>query len=182
LHEPNALALLTGKPAPAIGRTLSGIGQQARNGMTRNATMTIVTRRRLLLIGAVLVGAGVSGAAKAETGSVEIKITSAGFIVGGGGGSGVLVFKGQRYPFSVGGVAAGGIGAFEADLVGTASNLNNPRDFEGVYTAVSAGAAVASGKSVAELVNPHGVVLKLHGRLVGFKLGASLGGITITLK
>jgi hypothetical protein len=146
-------------------------------------SMNVLTRRKVVvLIGAALFAGGLSAIAQADTGSVEIKITSAGFIVGAGGGSGVLVFKGQRYPFSVGGVAAGGVGAFEADLVGTASNLKDPRDFEGVYTAVSAGAAVAAGRSIAELVNPHGVVLKLHGRLVGFKLGASLGGITVTLK
>ena len=95
---------------------------------------------------------------------------------------GQAMSKGHRYPFSVGGVAAGGVGAFEADLTGTASNLKDPRDFGGVYTVVSAGAAAAEGKSIAELVNTHGVVLKLHGHLVGFKLGASLGGITISLK
>ena len=144
--------------------------------------MTNLTRRNLLLLGAALVGVSLSGTAQAGTGSVEIKIVSAGFVVGGGGGSGALVFKGQRYPFSVGGVAAGGIGAFNADLVGTASNLKDARDIEGVYTAVSAGAAVERGASVAELANAHGVVLRLHGRLVGFKLGASLGGITISLK
>jgi hypothetical protein len=144
--------------------------------------MSILTRRSIVLIGAALAAGGLSGTAQADTGSVEVKITSAGFIVGGGGASGVLIFKGQRYPFSVGGVAAGGIGAFEADLVGTASNIKEARDIEGVYTAVSAGAAVAKGQSIAELVNPYGVVLKLHGRLVGFKLGASLGGITISLK
>jgi len=140
------------------------------------------TRRSVIFSAAALVGAGLSGAAQADSGSVEIKITSAGFIVGAGGGSGVLEFKGRRYPFSVGGVAAGGVGAFQADLTGTASNLKDARDFAGVYTAVSAGAAVEKGKSVAALVNEHGVVLQLHGRLTGFKLGASLAGITVTLK
>jgi hypothetical protein len=50
------------------------------------------------------------------------------------------------------------------------------------YAAVSAGAAVERGASRAELANEHGVVLRLRGRLVGFKLGASLGGIKISLK
>jgi hypothetical protein len=146
------------------------------------AKMTDLTRRNLLFLGSALLGASVSGTAQADTGSVEIKITSAGFIVGAGGGSGVLVFKGHRYPFSVGGVSAGGVGAFQADLTGTASNLKDPHDIAGVYTAASAGAAAEQGKSIAALVNEHGVLLQLHGRLTGFKLGASLAGITVTLK
>ena len=144
--------------------------------------MKVLTRRNVMLSAAALVGVGVSGAAQADSGSVEVKISSAGFIVGAGGGSGVLVFKSRRYPFSVGGVAAGGVGAFQAELTGTASNLKDARDIEGVYTAASAGAAAAQGKSIAALVNQHGVVLQLRGHVTGFKLGASLAGITVTLK
>ena len=144
--------------------------------------MKTLTRRSVMLWAAALAGVGLPGMAQAATGSVQIKISSAGFIVGAGGGSGVLIFKGKRYPFSVGGVSAGGVGAFEADLIGTASNLREARDIEGAYAAVGAGAAVERGASRAELANERGVVLRLRGRLVGFKLGASLGGIKISLK
>lgn len=47
----------------------------------------------------------------AETGSVRLKITKVGFIVGVGGGSGTLNFKGKSYRLSIGGVSAGTIGA-----------------------------------------------------------------------
>jgi hypothetical protein len=54
----------------------------------------------------------------ADTGSVHIRIAKAGFIVGVGGGSGTLHFRGRNYPLSVGGVSLGTIGAASADLAG----------------------------------------------------------------
>src|SRR5215470_17125089 len=56
----------------------------------------------------------------AETGSVRLRITKAGFIVGVGGGSGTLVFRGRSYPLRVGGISVGTIGVASADLVGFA--------------------------------------------------------------
>ena len=136
-----------------------------------------------LLAGGALVVDGLPRTAEAATGSVELNIFSAGFVVGAGGGGGVLVFQGRRYPLSVGGISAGAtIGASSADLVGTASNLHDARDIEGVYSAIGAGVAVAGGASAAQLSNARGVVLHLHGRQVGFKIGFALSGLTISLK
>ena len=42
---------------------------------------------------------------------MRLKITKVGFIVGVGGGSGTLNFKGKSYRLSIGGVSAGTIGA-----------------------------------------------------------------------
>jgi hypothetical protein len=142
-----------------------------------------LTRRSIVLSGAALVGAGLSGAAEAATGSVALKIVSAGFIVGVGGGSGVLIFRGVRYPLSLGGVSLGAtIGVSGAELVGTALNLNDPRDIEGAYSAASAGVAVAGGAGWAQLSNSRGVLLRLKGRQVGFKLSLAISGLTISLK
>lgn len=118
----------------------------------------------------------------AETGSVRLKITKVGFIVGVGGGSGTLNFKGKSYRLSIGGVSAGTIGAAGADLVGTASNLRTAADIVGTYSAVSAGVAVAGGAKVATLQNSNGVVLQLKGRQVGFEASLSLSGMTISLQ
>src|SRR3954468_11759444 len=46
----------------------------------------------------------------AEDGSIRMRISKVGFIVGVGGGSGVLTFKGKQYRLSIGGVSAGTIG------------------------------------------------------------------------
>jgi hypothetical protein len=141
------------------------------------------TRRSLLVSAAALAGLGLSTSAEAATGSVVLKIVSGGFIVGVGGGSGVLSFQGVRYPLSLGGVSLGAtIGVSGTELVGTAFHLHDARDIEGAYTAASAGLAVAGGGGVVELSNARGVVLRLSGRQVGFKFSLAVSGLTISLK
>ena len=119
--------------------------------------------------------------ASADSGTVRLKITKAGFIVGVGGGSGVLNFHGKNYRLSVGGVSAGTIGVAGADLVGTATNLHKPSDIGGVYSAASASVAVAGGGKVVTLQNSNGVVLTLRGRQVGFEASLSLSGMTLSV-
>jgi hypothetical protein len=118
----------------------------------------------------------------AETGAISVKISKVGFIVGVGGGSGVLTFQGKQYPLSIGGVSLGTIGIAEMELVGTATNLNSAADVAGTYTALSASVAVAGGAKTATLKNSKGVVLNLKGREVGFEASLSLSGLTISLK
>jgi len=43
---------------------------------------------------------------RAETGAVSVVLTKGGFIVGVGGGQGVLNFRGKHYPFTVSGISA----------------------------------------------------------------------------
>ena len=74
----------------------------------------------------------------AESGTVRLRITRAGFIVGAGGGTGTLVFHGRTYPLSVGGLSVGTFGAATADVVGRAFNLRRAQDIVGTYTAVGA--------------------------------------------
>ena len=72
---------------------------------------------------ALLLGvAAVSTPSRAETGQVAVVFTKGGFIIGVGGGEGVLVFRGKRYPFTVSGMSVGfTIGASTTKLVGRAS-------------------------------------------------------------
>jgi len=44
---------------------------------------------------------------RAETGQVAVVFTKGGFIVGVGGGEGVLTLRGRRYPFTVSGMSIG---------------------------------------------------------------------------
>jgi hypothetical protein len=113
---------------------------------------------------------------------VRLKIVKAGFIVGVGGGSGVLHFEGRNYRLSIGGISVGTIGAAGADLVGRAYNLHRPEDIAGTYTAVSGSIAIAGGAKVVQLQNSTGVVLKLQGRQAGFEASASLSGMSISLR
>jgi hypothetical protein len=131
---------------------------------------------------AAIILTGATSQSYAETGSVRLKITKVGFIVGVGGGSGTLTFKGRHYRLSIGGVSAGTIGVAGMDLVGTASNLRTAADIVGTYSALSAGIAVAGGGKVATLQNSNGVVLQLQGRQVGFSASLSVSGLTISLQ
>jgi len=105
-----------------------------------------------------------------------------GFIVGVGGGSGTLTFKGKHYRLSISGVSAGTIGVASMSLVGTATNLRTAADIAGSYSAASAGLAVAGGGKVATLQNANGVVLQLQGRQVGFEASVAVSGLTISLR
>ena len=134
------------------------------------------------IIVAAIMLTGAPSQSYAENGSVRLKITKVGFIVGVGGGSGTLTFKGKNYRLSIGGVSAGTIGVAGADLVGTASNLRTAADIVGSYSAVSAGIAVAGGGKVVTLQNSNGVVLQLQGRQVGFEASLSLSGLTISMQ
>jgi len=120
---------------------------------------------------------------RAESGTIAVDVARAGFIVGVGGGEGVLVFRGQRYPFSVSGLSVGAtIGASRAQLVGRAINLRQPSDLAGTYTAVGRGVAIAGGRSSVRLQNSRGVVIFLRGRTVGFQFAANLSGVEVRMR
>ena len=136
---------------------------------------------------ALLIGAGTlmyaNLAAAAPSGTIELTLYKAGFIVGGSGGSGTLKFKGKKYPVNIGGVSLGAtIGVSKAELVGEVYNLKKPGDIEGTYGAGQAGVAVVGGAKVAELKNSNGVVLKVRGKQVGLELALDLSGMEISLK
>ena len=119
---------------------------------------------------------------QAETGRVRLQITKAGFIVGVGGGTGTLTFRGRSYPLSVGGLSVGTLGAASADLVGRARNLRRAEDIVGTYTAVGAGAAIGGGAASARLQNSNGVVMELRGRQVGLQVSLNLSGMTVAMR
>jgi hypothetical protein len=141
---------------------------------------------RTLVCGAVLglvAVASVSTPSQAETGSVRVVFTKGGFIIGVGGGRGILTFRGHHYPFAVSGMSFGAtIGASTTHLAGRALNLHAPSDIAGGYSAIGAGAAVAGGAGGVALQNARGVVLELHGVKVGLELSAAAGGVTITMQ
>ncbi|MDF0497640.1 hypothetical protein [Bradyrhizobium yuanmingense] len=143
---------------------------------------------RKLSFGAVLVTslaavAGFSTSARADTGQVAVVFTKGGFIVGAGGGEGVLVYRGKKYPFTVSGMSVGlTIGASTTKFVGRALNLKGPASIEGSYAVGGAGGAIAAGAGAVQLQNSNGVILQLSGPRVGAEVSAAVGGVTIRLK
>ena len=133
---------------------------------------------------ALLVGvAGISTPLHAEIGQVAVIFTKGGFIVGVGGGEGLLILHGKRYPFTVSGMSVGfTIGASTTKFVGRALNLRGPASIEGTYSAIGAGGAVAAGAGGVQLQNANGVILQLSGPRVGAEVSAAVGGVTVRLK
>ena len=132
---------------------------------------------------AVLMSAGAVTPVMAEIGQVAVIFTKGGFVIGVGGGEGVLRFRGKRYPFKVSGMSVGfTIGASTSKLVGRALNLRSPGDLAGSYAVVGAGGALAAGGGGVQLQNGNGVILQLSGPRVGVEASAAVGGVTITMQ
>jgi hypothetical protein len=117
------------------------------------------------------------------TATITLQAAAAAFIGSGQGGEGTLRFQGRTYPFYVGGLGIGGIGASTIEASGEVYRLKNVADFPGAYSQVRYG-AVAGTASAGEmwLNNPEGVIIHLDAKRTGLML--SLGGdaMVITLK
>jgi len=128
-------------------------------------------------------GAGPSSAAHADGGTISFRVLKGGWFIGASGGSGWLIFHGQRYPISIGGLSAGLVfGASETHFHGTVSHINSPDDVSGIYGAVGAGAAVGAGGQAIVLRNEKGAVLTLTGRQVGLQINVDLSGLSISVR
>ena len=140
-------------------------------------------RVNVVLVAALglLVSVGLATPTRAETGAVSVVFTKGGFIVGVGGGQGVLTFK--HYPLTVSGMSVGfTVGASTTKFVGRALNLHSPGDLAGSYAAAGAGGAVAGGAGGVQLQNAKGVILQLSGPKVGAEVSAAVGGVTIAMQ
>ena len=117
------------------------------------------------------------------SGDVRIVFAKAGLVVGTGAGRGVLTFRGRNYRFRVIGLSVGvTVGASALRLTGTASNLRDVKDFEGVYDAVGAGGALVGGAGAVRLNNTKGVTIDLSGPRAGVEFAANRTGVTISLQ
>jgi hypothetical protein len=143
------------------------------------------SRVNVVLVAALglLVSVGLVAPTRAETGAVRVVFTKGGFIVGVGGGQGVLTFRGKHYPFTVSGMSVGfTVGASTSKFVGRALNLRSPGDLAGSYVVAGAGGAVAAGAGGVQLQNANGVILQLSGPRVGAEVSAAVGGVTIVMR
>ena len=99
-------------------------------------------------------------------------------------GHGTLYYsKDQKeYKFKLSGVSVADVGGATITAEGEVYNLASPSDLGGDYSAVTAGATVVAGGSVAYLKNNKGVVIKLHSQTQGLRFNLSANGIHITLQ
>lgn len=145
--------------------------------------MRIVRRKVFQVVLLGLFASSLSNSVQAGSGSVRVSFTKAGFIVGVGGGRGILTFRGHNYPFRVSGLGVGlTAGASTNHMVGRALNLRTPGDIAGSYSAIGAGGALAGGVGAVQLQNAKGVILQLHGGKVGIEVSAAVSGVQIALE
>ncbi len=127
----------------------------------------------------------------AATGQPDLRLPSAtitiderqfGFLVGGSVGGGSLQFGDTLYPFKIGGVSFGDIGASHVRGFGRVFNLTRVDDFAGTYTRVAASATIVNGSGLLRLRNKRGVVIELDTTSKGLQLSAGAGGVKITMR
>jgi hypothetical protein len=116
-------------------------------------------------------------------GYVRVKLVKAGLMVGAGGGSGVLTYRGRNYPFRVSGLSLGiTAGASVSRLEGWASGIKQVNDFSGTYSSVGGGGAFVGGAGGVRLGNDKGVKIALQGPKAGMEFAANLTKVRISLK
>jgi hypothetical protein len=117
------------------------------------------------------------------SGYVRLKFAKAGLMLGAGGGSGVLTYRGRDYPFRVSGLSLGvTAGGSVNRLEGWASGIKQVSDFAGTYSSVGAGGAFVGGAGGVQLGNEKGVVIALRGPKAGMEFAANVSRIAISLK
>jgi hypothetical protein len=113
-------------------------------------------------------------------GTVDMNQVQVAYIGNAGGGSGTLYYHGSSYPFTVGGLGVGGIGASTVDAEGEVYKLRNLSQFAGSYAQASYGFVVGTTSSGdLWMQNEAGVIMHLKAKRTGLML--SLGGDAVVI-
>jgi hypothetical protein len=115
-------------------------------------------------------------------GEIAIELKGVGALVGVSWGTGLLYFKGKKYPIRVEGLAVGDIGFAKISARGKVYNLKRYLDITGTYAAAGAGVALAGGAAGLTMKNERGVVIDLTATQAGVKLNLGPQGLTIRMR
>ncbi len=121
-------------------------------------------------------------AAEEPDATVELTGGSAAVGVGIVWGHGSLIFQGKKYPFNLAGLSVLDVGVAHIVGSGVVYHLKDVNDFNGRYTATTAGLTVGGGGSAAVLRNQHGVLIKVIATAKGLRFNFSANGISVKLK
>ena len=148
-----------------------------------NSLITALAASVLLLLsacsGSVKVGPeAVAGLAPDAT--IDMQEVQVAYLASGGGGNGTLFYRGGAYPFTIGGLGVGGIGASTLSAEGEVYKLGSLAQFPGAYVQGRYGYALGnlSGGDL-WLQNEAGVIMHLKAKREGLML--SLGGDAIAI-
>lgn len=130
----------------------------------------------------VILTAGASAQAEdvKPSGTLKVKETEVGLIIGGDWGKGSLTFGGSEHPFKMTGAKIGGVGITQSDVSGDVYNLNDVADFYGTYFKAEAGITGVVGREGSWVKNSKGVSLHLKSDSEGLALSIGVEGLEIS--
>jgi hypothetical protein len=135
----------------------------------------------LVLISCGLAEVSAAAAQNMPTGTIELSGGSVAAGVGYTWGKGILIFEGRTYKIKVDGLSILHVGVSHYTASGTVYDLKKVSDINGVYTAVSAGAAIAGGASATAMKNSNGVLIQMVATHAGVNFSLGPKGVTIAL-
>jgi hypothetical protein len=97
-------------------------------------------------------------------------------------GHGVVNYQGADHKFAIHGVSVVDVGGSKISATGVVMHLTKLSDFNGTYTAWTAGATLGAGGAAAYMKNEHGVIIKLVSTTEGLRFTLSGDGVKMTLK
>ena len=107
--------------------------------------------------------------------TIDMQEVQVAYMASGGGGNGTIFYHGGSYPFTIGGLGVGGIGASTISASGEVYKLPSLAQFPGAYAQGRAGFALGD-RSAGDLwlQNEAGVIMHLKAKREGLML--TLGG------
>ena len=123
-----------------------------------------------------------AGAPGDTMGTVSLESKSIAIGIGVSWGDGVLVYRGNRYPFTLDGLSVVDLGVSSVTATGNVANLKSLADFSGNYVQAGAGAVVGGGAGAAVLRNQNGVEIALTATAQGVRFALSSTGVNVKLK
>jgi hypothetical protein len=116
-------------------------------------------------------------------GTVDMNEVQVAYIGSAGGGSGTLFYQGNAYPFNIGGLGVGGIGASTVSAAGEVYKLGSLANFPGSYAQARYGIVVGNlSAGDLWLQNNAGVIMHLKAKRTGLMLSLGADAISISMQ
>jgi hypothetical protein len=136
---------------------------------------------RATLAGLLLCTSVAAPACDRPDGMIELSGGSVAVGVGYTWAKGVLRYQGRSIPVTLKGLSVASVGGSSIRATGDVCNLASLEDFDGNYTAVSAGATLAGGAAAAAMENQKGVVIMMHSTNQGVQFNLSVEGVAMRI-
>jgi hypothetical protein len=119
-----------------------------------------------------------------DTPDATLKLSGGSVAVGVGytWGGGTLTYKGKTYDVELSGLSVADVGASKIEASGSVYHLEKLADFDGNYTAATAGITIAGGGSATAMQNQNGVVINIVSTTQGLKFALAASGVSLKIK